>query len=67
MPREHAGLQFSQRKSGETEKNFFVILEQMSCFHYQLLLQVEQGDLLVPTQSSRVHKVLFFMFAESMS
>ena len=31
------------------EKNFFVFLEWASCFHHQLLLEVEQGSFLVPT------------------
>ena len=60
-----AGIHFyNQRKSGEGEKKFFVFLEQTSCFHHQLLLQVEQGSFLVPHVGTRimVHKLFLFLF-----
>ena len=59
MPHPKNSVQFyNQQKSGEGEKNFFVFLKQMSCFHYQLLLQVEQGIFLVPTWSSQASLVV---------
>jgi len=59
MPQELSGLQFyNQRKSGEWEKTFFVLLEQATWFHHQLLLQVEQENFLVPVWSNYVHKFL---------
>ena len=68
MPQELTGPQFhNQMKSGEEEKTFCIFLKWMSCFHHELLFQVWQGRSLVPTQSSQVHKLLFFMCAESTS
>ena len=63
MPR--TGTQFyNQRKSGEGEKKVFVFLERTSGFHHQLLLQVEQGNILVPHVGTgiMVHKLLFLLF-----
>ena len=68
IPQELTWLQFyNKRKSGVVGEDLFVFLEQMSCFHHQLLLQVEQGSFHVLTWSSQVHKLLLFMCVESVS
>ena len=60
-PKNLASCSFiNPRRKGEGEKTtFFLILEERSSFHHQLLLHVRQGSFLVPTWSSQdCHSVM---------
>ena len=70
MPSEHTGLQFyNQGKSWVKRRTTFCsfLSDVMSRFYHPLFRQIEKRSFLVPVWSSKVHKLLFLICAESMS